>query len=184
MTLGGRRMAVSQPRVRAVDGSGELPVATYGLFSSTEVLGRIAMEKMLAGLSTRHHPVGLKPVDRRVDEVACATSKSAVSRKFVAMTETALAELLTKDLSGLDLVALLVDGVHFAKTLSVVALGIDIERCQAPVGPGGGRPAERGLDAGCESSGAGGYQRVQGAASRGTRRTGAPVYSTLPNPQS
>ena len=30
------------------------------------------------------------------------------------MTETALAELLSRDLSGLHLVALMIDGVHFA----------------------------------------------------------------------
>lgn len=49
VTLGGRRVAVSRPRVRAVDGSGELAVASYDLFSSTEILGRMALEQMLAG---------------------------------------------------------------------------------------------------------------------------------------
>ena len=34
----------------------------------------------------------------------------------MAMTETALAELLSADLSGLDLVVLLIDGVHFAES--------------------------------------------------------------------
>jgi len=101
VTLGGRRVAVSRPRVRAADGSGELSIASYELFSSTEVLGRMAMEKMLAGLSTRRYPVGLEPVGQQVAEIASATSKSAVSRKFVSMTETALAELLAADLSGL-----------------------------------------------------------------------------------
>ena len=94
VTLGGRRVPVTRPRVRAVDGSGELPVPSYELFSSTEILGKMAMEKMLAGLSTRRYPVGLEPVGGKVDESSSATSKSAVSRKFVAMTETALAELL------------------------------------------------------------------------------------------
>src|SRR3546814_8295553 len=85
------------------------------------------MEKMLAGLSTRRYPVGLAPVGERITETSAATSKSAVSRRFVAMTETALAELLSRDLSGLDLVALMIDGVHFAESCCVVALGIDIE---------------------------------------------------------
>ncbi|EUA15502.1 transposase, Mutator family protein [Mycobacterium kansasii 732] len=133
VTLGGRRVPVSRPRVRAVDGSGELPVASYELFSSTEILGRMAMEKMLAGLSTRRYPVGLEPVGQQVNETASATSKSAVSRKFVAMTETALAELLAKDLSGLDVVALMVDGVHFAESCCVVALGIDIDGVKHPL---------------------------------------------------
>ncbi|TLH48987.1 MULTISPECIES: IS256 family transposase [Mycobacteriaceae] len=133
VTLGGRRVPVSRPRVRAADGSGELPVASYELFSSTEILGKLAMEKMLAGLSTRRYPVGLEPVGERITEKASATSKSAVSRRFVAMTETALAELLLRDLSGLDLVALMIDGVHFAESCCVVALGIDIEGTKHPL---------------------------------------------------
>jgi hypothetical protein len=93
VSLGGRRVPVSRPRMRASDGSGELPVATYELFSGTEVLGRMAMQRMLAGLSTRRYPLGLEPVGARVEQAATATSRSAVSRRFAA-TETALAELL------------------------------------------------------------------------------------------
>jgi putative transposase len=92
VTLGGRRVPVSRPRVRAADGSGELAIASYELFTSTEIIGRMAMEKMLAGLSTRRYRVRLEPVGQKVAETCSATSKSAVSRKFVAMTETALAE--------------------------------------------------------------------------------------------
>ena len=133
VTLGGRRVPLARPRVRAADGSGELPVASYALFTSTEILGKMALEKMLAGLSTRRYPVGLEPVGQRVAETSSATSKSAVSRRFVAMTETALAELLSQDLSGLDLVALMIDGVHFAETCCIVALGIDIEGNKHPL---------------------------------------------------
>jgi putative transposase len=134
VTLGGRRVPVQRPRVRAADGSGELPVPAYELFSSTEVLGRLAMEKMLAGLSSRRYrPFGLEPVGEQVTATARSTSKSAVSRKFVAQTETALAELLSADLSGLDLVALMVDGVHFAETCCVVALGIDLQGNKIPL---------------------------------------------------
>jgi hypothetical protein len=59
VTLGGRRIPVTRPRVRAADGSGELHLASYDLFSSTEVLGRLAMERMLAGLSSRRYERGL-----------------------------------------------------------------------------------------------------------------------------
>jgi transposase-like protein len=133
VTLGGRRVPVTRPRVRAADGAGELPIASYELFTSTEILGKMALEKMLAGLSTRRYPVGLEPVGQRVAEKASATSKSAVSRRFVAMTETALAELLSQDLSGLDLVALMIDGVHFAETCCIVALGIGIDGVKHPL---------------------------------------------------
>ena len=133
VTLGGRRVPIVRPRVRAADGSGELPVPSYALFSSTELLGRLAMEKMLAGLSTRRYPVGLEPVGAEVEQQARSTSKSAVSRRFVERTETALAELLAADLSGLELVALMVDGVHFAGHLCVVALGIDVGGTKHPL---------------------------------------------------
>ena len=58
VTLGGRWVPVERPRMRATDGSGELAVPSYERFSSTEVLGRMAMERMLAGLSSRRYPVG------------------------------------------------------------------------------------------------------------------------------
>jgi putative transposase len=133
VTLGGRRVPVARPRMRATDGSGELPVPAYELFSQTEVLGRMAMERMLGGLSTRRYPVGLEPVGARVEQAATATSKSAVSRRFVAATETALAELLAADLSGLDLVAFMVDGVHFGEHTCVVALGIGGDGTKHPL---------------------------------------------------
>jgi putative transposase len=133
VSLGGRRVPVTRPRIRAADGSGELPVASYELFSGTEVLGRMALERMLSGLSTRRYPVGLEPVGTRTEKTATATSRSAVSRRFVAQTETALADLLAADLSGLDLVALMVDGVHFGEHICIVALGIDIDGLKHPL---------------------------------------------------
>ena len=59
--------------------------------------------------------------------------QSAVCRRFVAMTERALDEMMRGDLSGLDLVALMIDGVHFAEYLCVVALGIDIDGTKVPL---------------------------------------------------
>ena len=133
VTLGGRRVGVRRPRVRATDGSGELPVPAYDLFSSTELLGEMAMTKMMAKLSTRRYRAGLEPVGTQVEATSRSTSKSAVSRRFVEATETALAELLVGDLSGLDLVVLMVDGVHFADHLVVVAMGIAIDGTKHPL---------------------------------------------------
>jgi putative transposase len=46
VSLGGRRVPVTRPRMHAVDGSGELAVPAYELFSQTEVLGRMALGRM------------------------------------------------------------------------------------------------------------------------------------------
>jgi transposase-like protein len=133
VTLGGRRVPVIRPRVRAADGSGELRLPSYDLFSSTEILTQMALEKMLAGLSSRRYTAGLEPAGQAVKEAAAATSKSAVSRRFVAATETALAELMARRLDDLDLVAFMVDGVHFGEHTCVVALGIGIDGTKHPL---------------------------------------------------
>ncbi len=134
VTLGGRRIGATRPRVRAADGSGELHLPSYDLFSGTEVLGEMALERMLAGLSSRRYARGLEPAGTAVEEAASATSKSAVSRRFVAATETALAELMSKRLDDVDLVAFMVDGVHFGEHTCVVALGIGIDGTKHPLG--------------------------------------------------
>jgi transposase-like protein len=110
-----------------------VPVAAYELFSGTELLGEMAMGRMLAKLSTRRYCAGLEPVGEAVEAEARSTSKSAVSRRFVAATESALAELLARDLAELDLVALMVDGVHFAEHLCVVALGVGVDGTKHPL---------------------------------------------------
>ena len=133
VTVGGRRVPVTRPRVRAADGSGELRLPSYDLFSSTEILGQMALEKMLAGLSSRRYSAGLEPAGQAVEAAAAATSKSAVSRRFVAATETALAELMARRLDDLDLVAFMVDGVHFGEHTCVVALGIGIDGTKHPL---------------------------------------------------
>ena len=133
VTLGGRRVRVRRPRVRTADGTGELPVPSYQAFVATDLLDQLAVERMLAKLSTRRYRAGLEPVGTDVERAAAGTSKSAVSRRFVARTEHALAELLAQDLSGLDLVALMIDGIRVADHTCVVALGITIDGTKVPL---------------------------------------------------
>jgi transposase-like protein len=108
-------------------------VPTYQAFARSELLDQLALERMLAKLSTRRYRVGLEPVGSQVERTATGTSKSAVSRRFVARTEHALAELLAQDLSTLDLVALMVDGIRVADYCCVVALGITLDGTKVPL---------------------------------------------------
>ena len=127
VTLGGRRVRVDRPRVRSADGAAEVALPTWQAFAATELLDQLTLERMLAKLSTRRYRVGLEPVGSAVAQAATGTSKSAVSRRFVAATEHALAVLLAQDLSTLDLVALMVDGIKVADHTCVVALGITLD---------------------------------------------------------
>ncbi len=58
VVLGGRSVAVRRPRVRTADGSAEVQVPAYELFSSTDLLGHMALERMMAKLSTAATPPG------------------------------------------------------------------------------------------------------------------------------
>ena len=52
-------------------------------------------------------------------------SKSAVSERFVYGTQRKLAELMSRDLRRLALVALLIDGVHFGEHVVLAAVGVE-----------------------------------------------------------
>ena len=53
-----------------------MPLPAYELFTSTELLGKVAMERMLAGVSTRRYPAALEPVGEQVGRDATAISKA------------------------------------------------------------------------------------------------------------
>jgi hypothetical protein len=75
VVLGGRKVPVRRPRVRAADGSGEVSVPAYELFSGTELLDEMAVERMLGKLSSRRYGLGLEPVGSDTVKVAKGTSK-------------------------------------------------------------------------------------------------------------
>src|SRR5512134_3815336 len=133
VTLGARRVPVSRPRVRTTDGQ-EVALETFAAFAGDDLLGQVVLERMLAGLACRRFSAAQEPVGEAVAAEARSTSRSAVSRRFVKATETALAELLSRDLSGLPVAALMVDGLHIAEHLMVVALAITADGTKVPVG--------------------------------------------------
>jgi putative transposase len=122
LVLGGRRVAVSRPRVRSVDGR-ELKLPSWREWSARDPLEARALEQMVLGVSTRRYGRSLEPLPAAV--AARGTSKSAVSERFVYGTERKLGELLSRDLHGLKLVALMIDGVHFGEHVVLAAVGVD-----------------------------------------------------------
>jgi putative transposase len=133
VVLGGRRVPVDRPRARTIDGR-EVTLDTYAAFAADDLLGQVVLERMLAGLATRRHCAAGESVGAAVQATARATSKSAVSRRFVAQTAKALEELLGRDLSGRKVVVLMVDGITVAEHCCVVALAILADGTKLPVG--------------------------------------------------
>jgi transposase-like protein len=130
VTLGGRRVQVTKPRVRSVDEE-EIELRTFRTFATRDLLNEAALGRMLAGLSTRRYAAGLEPVGQ---VEARATSKSAISHRFIQGTERKLADLFGRDLSQLDVVAMFIDGVELAEHCVVVALGVDADGRKHPLG--------------------------------------------------
>ena len=86
-------------------------------------LNRRVVEQMLVGVATRQYARSLEPLpagDGEPRARARAASAAASSRKTTAQ----LAAWQTAPLDGLDLVALLIDGVHIGEHCLIVALGI------------------------------------------------------------
>jgi len=134
MTLGGRRVKVSRPRMRSADDEHELPVATYEYFADRDPLTRAVMDRMLAGVSTRRCAGVGEPVGDEIDRTARATGKSSVSEMFIERTRTALEELMSRRLEDVRLAVMMLDGLEIAERTHVVALGISTEGVKIPLG--------------------------------------------------
>jgi putative transposase len=161
VTLGGRRLGVRRPRVRTTgEAAHEVPLESYSAFASTDLLAEGIVARMLAGLSTRRYPAGLEPVGSEVEQTARGTSKSAVSRRFVAATAQRLAELLARRLEDRRWLVVFLDGFGMGEHLLVGALGVTEDGAKVPLGVAEGTTentavctrlvsdlAERGLDA-------------------------------------
>src|SRR3954449_2505399 len=134
VTLGGRRVAVERPRVRTADGSGEVPLETYRHFADRDPLTRLVLEQLLAGVSTRRMQRTREPVGTEVEARARSTSKSAVSREFVARTRENVNALMTCRLDDVRLAVMMIDGIDLKGRTNVVALGITTEGVKIPLG--------------------------------------------------
>jgi putative transposase len=133
VVLGGRKLTVSRPRGRAVDGT-EIELDTWRAFSATDLLDRLTTERMLAGVATRRYDDVAEPLGAAIEDKARSTGRSSVSRRFKRATEAALAELMARDLSGLDVAVIMIDGLEVAGQCVVVALAIGTDGTKVPVG--------------------------------------------------
>ncbi|MHB8340871.1 MAG: IS256 family transposase [Mycobacteriales bacterium] len=133
VVLGGRKLGVRRPRVRAVTDA-ELHLESYDTFAKLDLLTEHTVAAMLAGLSTRCYSAGLEPVGDAVAAEAVATSSSAVSRRFVAATATRLSQFRSRDLSGQRFLVVFADGFDFAGHTMVGALGVSADGTKIPLG--------------------------------------------------
>jgi transposase-like protein len=120
VNLGQSKMHVKRPRLRTI--SGEVAVPAYAALANDGDLSRRIADILVCNVSTRKYA---RVVHRCVDELGI--SKSAVSRQFVKQSAQAWAQLMSRDLSKIDFVAMYVDGVIVAKHHIIAAVGVDAQ---------------------------------------------------------
>ena len=110
VVLGGQRIRIRRPRARALD-AGELELPSFAWAAGADPPNAFTLSAVAASVSTRRYA---STQDRLPEpEVSIATSKSAVSRRFVALSQQ-LDQWLERRLDEIDLAAVMIDGIHFS----------------------------------------------------------------------
>ena len=123
LVLGGRKVAVRKPRVRSIDGDEEVELPTWRRFSDEDPLTDRALEQILVGVTTRKYERSLEPLPEGLESQG--TSRSSVSRRFVARTSAQVDAFLARSVKDEDYAVVMIDGTGFGDHLMLVAMGID-----------------------------------------------------------
>lgn len=122
LVFGGRKVRVAKPRVRSLEGR-ELELPSWRHFAGEDPLRHRVLEQMLVGVSTRKYARSLEGAPEGVESTT--TSRSSVSRQFVARTRRQVEEFLSRPLGELDLRVIFMDGTRLGEHVLLTALGID-----------------------------------------------------------
>jgi transposase-like protein len=131
----GGKVEIERPRLRGFDGK-ERPVPSWEAAVAGDWLGKWAMNQMLINVATRKFARSVRLPEGDVPAAKGAgLSKSAASRRFVALSAAGMRRWLASDLSGLDLLVIQIDGIHMAEDLILVAaIGVDANGDKHPLG--------------------------------------------------
>ena len=124
VTLGGRRIAIKRPRVRSKEGQ-EVELPSFAFAADRDPLDHHALNAVACGISSRKYARSLDPLPEEIEDRS--TSKSSVSRRYVAMTTKQMTSWLTTPLGDRHFPIIMIDGIHMGDHLVLIALGIDFE---------------------------------------------------------
>lgn len=116
ITIGGQKLPIERPRVRAGE---ELPLKRYEWMQREEAMPEAALQRMVRGVSTRDY-AGVIDAARE----GFGIRRSSVSRAFIESSRREVEELMNSRFDGTRFPAIFIDGVEYADTIMVVALGL------------------------------------------------------------
>ena len=118
--LAGQRVPIRVPRVRGPEG--EVPLPSYSRLRQGGELDEVLFRRVLYGISCRNYEKAAEAVPG-----AIGLSGTTVSRHFVEASSEKLQEFQERDLSGLDVVVILLDGKTFGDEQMVLAMAITLD---------------------------------------------------------
>lgn len=116
----GQKMPIDKPRLRTADRRAEVPLDTAELLKDKDALNERTAQKLLLGLSTRRLA---DTIDGLLQEHG--VGRQSISRRGIEAMKVRLEEFQKRDFKHLDLVAILIDGIHVGDQVHIVAIGID-----------------------------------------------------------
>lgn len=114
-----QKVLIDRPRLRSKDNK-EIQLSTYKAFQNPMKMKQSVMKQMVLGISSRNYE---EAIDSFVS--GYGIKKSSISRHFIKATAEQMREFMERELSGLELCAIFIDGIEFKKQMLVVALGLD-----------------------------------------------------------
>ena len=122
----GGKIELERPRVRTRAGA-EIALPSWAAAMAEDWLGKWALNLMLINVSTRKFGRAMRLPEGDVPAAnGAGLSRSAASRRFVALSAARMTEWMASDLSQLDLLVIQIDGIHIAEDLVLLAaVGVD-----------------------------------------------------------
>ena len=168
--LAGQRVPIRVPRLRHVAGS-EIPLRSYEALQGERAVNDLLLKRVLYGISCRNYEAAAEAIPG-----AIGLSGSTVSRTSIQASAAKLREFQARDLSGEDVVAVVLDGKTCAEATMVIALGITLSGGETLPGlRRNGHGERKGADAVSAVVGRAGPRRLAGRAGDPRRRQGAAI---------
>jgi transposase-like protein len=118
--LGDQKVKIQVPRARNVNTNEEVELSTYEHLQNAHQLDDMALSRVIHGMSQRNYEKAAIHVPETF-----GIKKTSTCRRFIRASGKKLKEFMERDLSEHDIVAIFMDGKHFADNEIVIALGVN-----------------------------------------------------------
>jgi len=119
--LGDQKVKIKVPRARNSSTNEEAILSTYSALQNAQQLDDMAFSRVMHGMSQRNYEKAALHVPETF-----GIKKTSTCTRFIRASAKKLKEFMERDLSEHDIVAIFMDGKHFAGNEIVIALGVNV----------------------------------------------------------